>query len=79
MLQTQKEKEKKRVKKKNYTCTRKQKEHGSERSHNNLKENEPPHDKTNNVACAPSKDSDQPGHAPSLISLCCPHEESLGP
>ena len=29
--------------------------------------------------CAPSKDSDQPGHLPSLNSLCCPHEESLGP
>ena len=31
---------------------------------------EPPHDKTNKLACAPSEDSDQPGH---------PHEESLGP
>ena len=28
---------------------------------------EPPHDKTNNIACAPSEDSDQPGHPPSLI------------
>ena len=28
---------------------------------------------------APSEDSDQPGHLPSLISLRCPHEESLGP
>ena len=26
-----------------------------------------PHDKTNRMACAPSKDSDQPGHPPSLI------------
>ena len=26
--------------------------------------NEPPHDKTNKMACAPSKDSDQPGHLP---------------
>ena len=26
--------------------------------------------------CAPSEDSDQPGHPPSLISLHCPHEES---
>ena len=26
-----------------------------------------PHDKTNIVACAPSEDSDQPGHLPSLI------------
>ena len=41
--------------------------------------NEPPHDKTNKIACAPSEDSDQPGHLPSLISLCCPHEESSGP
>ena len=38
--------------------------------------NEPPHDKTNKIACAPSEDSDQPGHPPSLISLHCPHEES---
>ena len=29
--------------------------------------------------CAPSEDSDQPGHLPSLISLRCPHEESLSP
>ena len=28
---------------------------------------DPPHDKTNKVACAPSEDSDQPGHPPSLI------------
>ena len=28
---------------------------------------EPPHDKTNKMACAPSEDSDQPGHPPSLI------------
>ena len=52
--------------------------------------NELPRDKTNKMACAPSEDSDQPGHPPSLIrlggcpgwsdqSLCCPHEESLGP
>ena len=26
------------------------------------------------MACAPSEDSDQPGHPPSLISLHCPHE-----
>ena len=31
------------------------------------------------MACAPSEDSGQPGHPPSLISLCCPHVESLGP
>ena len=30
---------------------------------------EPPHDKTNKMACAPSEDSDQPD----------PREESLGP
>ena len=41
--------------------------------------NEPPHDKTNKLACAPSEDSDQPGHPPSLISLHCPHEDSLDP
>ena len=28
--------------------------------------NEPPRDKTNKMACAPSEDSDQPGHPPSL-------------
>ena len=40
---------------------------------------EPPHDKTNKMACAPSEDSDPPGPPPSLISLHCPREESLGP
>ena len=30
---------------------------------------EPPHDKTNKLACAPSKDSDQPGHPPSLSGV----------
>ena len=29
--------------------------------------NEPPHGKTNKMACAPSKHSDQPGHPPSQI------------
>ena len=28
---------------------------------------EPHHDKTNKVVCAPSEDSDQPGHPPKLI------------
>ena len=28
-----------------------------------------PHDKTNKMACAPSEDSDQPGHPPSLIRV----------
>ena len=40
---------------------------------------EPQHDKTNKMACAHSEDSDQPGHLPSLMSLRCLHEESLGP
>ena len=31
---------------------------------------EPHHDKTNKITCVPSEDSDQPGHLPSLISLC---------
>ena len=43
-----------------------------------LNEYEPPHDKTNKMECAPSEGSDQPGHLPSLISLRCPYEESLG-
>ena len=30
---------------------------------------EPPHVKTNKEACAPSEDSDQPGHPPSLIRV----------
>ena len=30
---------------------------------------EPPHDKTNKMARAPSKDSDQPRHSPSLIRV----------
>ena len=30
---------------------------------------EPPHDKTNKMACAPSEDSDQPEHLPSLIRV----------
>ena len=40
---------------------------------------EPHHDKTNKMACAPSEDSDQPWHPPSLISLHCLHDESLDP
>ena len=40
---------------------------------------EPHRDKANKMACAPSEDSDQPGHPPSLISLRCPYEESFGP
>ena len=34
---------------------------------------EPPHDKTNRMACAPSEYSDQPGHPPSLISVFAVH------
>ena len=30
---------------------------------------EPPHDKTNKITFVPSKDSDQPGHLPSLIGV----------
>ena len=30
---------------------------------------EPPHEKTNKMACAPSDFSDQPGHPPSLIRV----------
>ena len=30
---------------------------------------EPPHDKTNKMACAPSEDPAQPGHPPSLIRV----------
>ena len=33
--------------------------------------NEPEHDKTTNMTCAPSKGSEQPGRLPSLISLLC--------
>ena len=40
---------------------------------------EPPHDKTNKMAIAPSEDTDHPVHPPSLISLRCPHEQTLGP
>ena len=36
-----------------------------------------PHDKTNKMACAPSKDSDQPRRPPSLISLRCALNEQL--
>ena len=38
-------------------------------SHLALSLNEPLHDKTNKMACAPSADSDQPGHPPSLIRV----------
>ena len=32
-------------------------------------DNESQQDKTNKMACAPSEDSDQPGHPPSLIRV----------
>ena len=31
---------------------------------------EPRHEKNNKMICAPSEDSDQPGHLPSLIRVC---------
>ena len=34
---------------------------------------EPHRDKTNKMACAPSEDSDQPGHLPSLIRVFAMH------
>ena len=34
-----------------------------------IKRTEPGHDKTNKMSCVPSKDSDQPGHLPSLIRV----------
>ena len=34
---------------------------------------EPPQDKTNEMACAPCEDSDQPGHLPSLIRVFTVH------
>ena len=37
---------------------------------------EPVLHKTNKMTCAASKNSDQSWHPPSLISLCCPHEET---
>ena len=41
---------------------------------------EPQHDKTNKMTCAPSEDSDQPGHSPSLIRVFAVHSMgSKGP
>ena len=42
------------------------------------REGEFTNEQTNKMTCAPSEDSDQPGHPPSLISLRCPHKETLG-
>ena len=36
------------------------------------------HDKTNKMTCVPSKDSDQPGHPPSLIRVFSLHGGSIG-
>ena len=38
---------------------------------NSMIGDQPQHNKTNNMACAPSEDSNQPGHQLSLISLHC--------
>ena len=43
-------------------------------------QNEPHHVKTNKVTCAPSEDSDQLGHPPSLIRVFAVHSMgSYGP
>ena len=39
------------------------------RNPRSVSQNEPPHDKTNKTTCAPSEDSDQAGHPPSLIRV----------
>ena len=41
--------------------------------------NEPQHDETNKMACAPSKDRSACASAQSDQRLRCPHEEALGP
>ena len=43
-----------------------------------LETNEPAHDKTYKMACALSKDSDQPGHPPSLIRVFAVHMKKSG-
>ena len=40
-----------------------------------IKSFEPQHDKFNKMACAPSTDSDQPGHPPSLIRVFAVHRK----
>ena len=40
---------------------------------------EPQHDKTNKMACAPSEDSDQPGHPPNLWESSLSAWRKLGP
>ena len=44
-----------------------------------LIEYEPSHDKTNKMACAPSEDSDKPGHLPSLIRVFAVRSVVKGP
>ena len=39
---------------------------------------EPPHEKTNEMACAPSKDSDQVADAQADLSLCWAHSHFVG-
>ena len=41
-----------------------------------LRINEPQHNKTNKMVCAPSEDSDQPGNPPSLIRVLA--KDSVG-
>ena len=41
--------------------------------HNKTNKIEPRHGKTNDMACAPSEDSDQPGHQPHLIRVFAVH------
>ena len=38
---------------------------------------EPPQDKISKMACAPSEDSDQPGHPPSLIRVFAVHSMGI--
>ena len=42
---------------------------GNSKSMTHIAIYEPPYDKTNKMACAPSEDSDEPGHPPSLIKV----------
>ena len=44
-----------------------------------IKTNEPPHDKTNKMACVPSEDSDQLRHSPSLIIVFTVRSVVKGP
>ena len=46
--------------------------YGTERD-GKIKSNDPQQDKTNKITCVPSKDSEQPGHSPSLIRVFTVH------